>query len=75
MYLERWQSHTLCCDITLSFLMIQMANGNEVKKVQVSATAWAASRPVIPQSHDMMKTAGRKYKPCRHMESKVACQV
>lgn len=55
--------HALRCDFALSSLLIQIANGNEVKKVQTSATAWAASRPVMPQSHDMRKTAGRKYKP------------
>ena len=63
MHLEKWQGHALRCDFAVSALLIQIANGNEVKKVQMSATACAASRPVIPQSHDMMKTAGRKYKP------------
>ena len=63
MHLEKWQSHAFCCDFAVSTLLIQMANGNEVKKVQMSATACAASRPVIPQSHDMIKTAGMKYKP------------
>ena len=57
MHVEEWQGHAFCCDIALSFLVIQMANGNEVKKVQASAMAWAASRPVIPNSHSMMKTS------------------
>lgn len=67
--------HALCCDFTVRIRLIHTANGNEVKKVQTSATACAASRPVMPQSHDMRKTAGRKYKPWRHIESNVACQV
>ena len=62
-YLERRQGHAFNCDFALSSLRIQIANGNEVKKVQASATACAASRPVMPQSHDMTNTAGRKYKP------------
>ena len=52
MHVAQRQGHAFCCDIALSFRMIQMANGNEVKKVQASATACAASRPVMPQSHD-----------------------
>ena len=60
---ERRQGHAFCCDFAVRIRLIHIANGNEVKKVQTSATACAASRPVMPQSHDMMKTAGRKYKP------------
>ena len=61
--LKDYRFNSFFRDFALSSLLIQIANGNEVKKVQTSATAWAASRPVMPQSHDMMKTAGRKYKP------------
>ena len=62
-YLNKISSYGHFCDFALSSLLIQIANGNDVKKVQTSATAWAASRPVMPQSHDMINTAGRKYKP------------
>ena len=55
-YLNKISSYGHFWDFAVSALLIQIANGKEVKKVQTSATAWAASRPVMPQSHDMIKT-------------------